>query len=75
MSKNTAKKLRRSNPVRTDDERVALIEYFENLEPQTEAVRRLKKLRLTALRAGQEILDYEGIQRALGRQSGEGAGD
>lgn len=75
MSKNVVKKPRRTNAARKDDERAALIEYFENLEPQTEAVRRLKKLRLSALKAGQEILDYNGIQQVLGRQSGEGAGD
>jgi hypothetical protein len=70
VSKKPVKKPRR-NP---DDERAALIEYFENLEPRTEAVGRLKTLRLAALKAGQEVLDYEGIQRALGRESGEGAG-
>lgn len=50
-----------------EDERAALIDYFENLEPHTETIRVLKQRRLDALKNGQEIYAYDRIQRLLGR--------
>ncbi len=77
MSKNTFEESRPTNPPdnRDDDEHAQLLEFFESLEPRTEHVRRLKELRVAALRAGQPLLDDDGIRRAVGRRGDEPADD
>lgn len=66
MTRNNVRDEQHANP--SDDSRAALIRFFEDFEPETEAGRVLKDLRLKALREGQELSSWEDIQRELGRE-------
>lgn len=75
MSRNTAERLPAPQPLDQGAERAKLLTWLESYEPRTELGRKLRLRRIAAVKAGQVLLDYEGLMREARERRGEPAYD